>query len=164
MTYFPAATTPTTVKVAKYREALRFAEYICNKVEHPGCRIDEVIQERSHGLLSLFIAMQELQALHCKRKSADDKERYELVIAKATRLVDQYKDQYFKNPEKLSSNSTSQEIYDNWIGSPMADRLTYLMQPHLYPDQAAAALQFLKAEIANRTQTTRTQKRHLRIV
>lgn len=161
MTYFPAATSPSTVKVAEYRSALRFAEYICNKVEHPGCRIDELIRERSSGLLSLFRAMQELQAFHCKRKSADDRERYELVMAKATRLVDQYKDQYFKEPEKLSSNSTSQEIYDNWIGSEMADRLTYIMLPLDYPEQAAATLKLLRAENDDRG---KTQKRHLQLV
>lgn len=156
MTYFPAATTPTTVKVAKYRDALRFAEYVANGIEHPSCRWDEVIQERSTSFLSLFRAMRELQSMKCPRSSQDDKNRYASVMAKANRMMEQHGSEYFESLEGLSTTQTDEEIHWNWVGSAMADELTYLKSPVEYPAQYARVVASLKPKTA--------KKRHLQVV
>ncbi|QUY46295.1 hypothetical protein [Acaryochloris marina] len=156
MTYFPAATTLTTVKVAKYREALRFAEYVANRIEHPSCRWDEVIRERSSSLLSLFRAMRELQSMKCPRSSQDDKNRYASVMAKANRMMEQHGAEYFESLHGLSTTQTDEEINWNWLGSSMADELTYLKSPAEYPAQYARVVASLKPKAK--------KQRHLHVV
>ncbi|UJB72907.1 hypothetical protein HRE53_30385 (plasmid) [Acaryochloris sp. 'Moss Beach'] len=156
MTYFPKATTLTTVRVAQYREALRFAENSANRIEYSSCRWDEVIQERSTGFLSLFRAMRELQSMKCPRASQDDKNRYASVMAKANRMMQQHGSEYFETFEGLSINQTDEEIHWNWIGSRMADALTYLRSPQEYPAQYARVVASLQPKTV--------KKRHLQVV
>lgn len=156
MTFFPAAPTPTTVKVAKYREALRFAEYVANCIEHPTCSRLEVIQERSTSFLSLFRAIRELQSIKCPRASQDDKNRFTSVMDKANRMMMHHGSEYFESLEELSINQTDEEIHWNWVGSAMADELTYLRSPQAYPAQYARVVATLQPKTI--------KKRHLHVV
>ncbi|MGL5064757.1 MAG: hypothetical protein ACRC62_32640 [Microcoleus sp.] len=102
MTYFPVASVQSTVKVAKYRDAIGFAAYCARGVASPCCTQKELIHERSLSILSLFRAMRELQAIKCDRLSQDDKDRFGWIVTRATELVDEFKSQYFEGSEDLN--------------------------------------------------------------
>lgn len=150
-----SASTPTVaVKVAQYRDALRFAEHCANRADSLSCRWDEVIRERSNYLMSLFRAIRELQSMTCKRMNADDKARYVAVIARAERVLAKFGAEYFENLDNLSVNQSDEEIHWNWAGSRMADSLTYLLSPVAYPAQYARVVAELQP----------AKKRHLSVV
>jgi hypothetical protein len=144
MTYFPIPANQSTCKVSEWRSALSFAEHCLRKADHPGCRIDEIIQERSHALLCLFRAMRDLHSLSCSRLSSEDKANYSALLNSTIAVVDEHKNEYFEPDFEPSSMMTDYDLSQAWHGSRKADQLTYLKDPINYPAQAIAVINELR--------------------